>query len=176
MTGIRDGQLTTEGRANELAAGSYRGFASIPAISTATAQTELLAAVRAVLHEGTAVHAAHAEVGATLHGAHVELRTARLGVRRNGYRYQPTHPETGQAVAADARAAYGDVERACRATRTARKPASSIFMAPNAKMGLHQDRDEQDFDAPVVSISLGDTCLFRVGGLKAQRPHAARFG
>ena len=31
-------------------------------------------------------------------------------------------------------------------------------------MGLHQDRDEQDFDAPVLSVSLGDACLFRVGG------------
>ena len=31
-------------------------------------------------------------------------------------------------------------------------------------MGLHQDRDEEDFEAPVVSISLGDTALFRVGG------------
>ena len=30
-------------------------------------------------------------------------------------------------------------------------------------MGLHQDRDEQDFSAPVVSVSLGDDCLFRVG-------------
>jgi alkylated DNA repair protein (DNA oxidative demethylase) len=30
-------------------------------------------------------------------------------------------------------------------------------------MGLHQDRDEEDLTAPVVSISLGDTCLFRVG-------------
>lgn len=30
-------------------------------------------------------------------------------------------------------------------------------------MGLHQDRDEEDLNAPVVSISLGDTCLFRVG-------------
>ena len=31
-------------------------------------------------------------------------------------------------------------------------------------MGLHQDRDEQDFDAPVLSLSLGDTAIFRVGG------------
>ena len=31
-------------------------------------------------------------------------------------------------------------------------------------MGLHQDRDEADFSAPVVSVSLGDDCLFRVGG------------
>ncbi len=31
-------------------------------------------------------------------------------------------------------------------------------------MGLHQDRDEEDLDAPVVSVSLGDAALFRVGG------------
>ncbi len=31
-------------------------------------------------------------------------------------------------------------------------------------MGLHQDRDEADFDAPVVSVSLGDTARFRIGG------------
>jgi DNA oxidative demethylase len=31
-------------------------------------------------------------------------------------------------------------------------------------MGLHQDRDEADLSAPVVSVSLGDACLFRVGG------------
>jgi alkylated DNA repair protein (DNA oxidative demethylase) len=30
-------------------------------------------------------------------------------------------------------------------------------------MGLHQDRDEDDFNAPVVSLSLGDTALFRIG-------------
>jgi alkylated DNA repair protein (DNA oxidative demethylase) len=37
-------------------------------------------------------------------------------------------------------------------------------------MGLHQDRDEQEFNAPVVSISLGDSCLFRVGGRKRRDP------
>src|SRR5258708_36329218 len=40
---------------------------------------------------------------------------------------------------------------------------------PAAKMGLHQDRDEEDFAAPVVSLSLGDSCLFRVGGAKRDR-------
>jgi len=33
-----------------------------------------------------------------------------------------------------------------------------------ARMGLHQDRDEEDFAAPVVSVSLGDTAIFRIGG------------
>jgi alkylated DNA repair protein (DNA oxidative demethylase) len=37
-------------------------------------------------------------------------------------------------------------------------------------MGLHQDRDESDFVAPVVSLSLGDTCLFRVGGTRRNDP------
>ncbi len=36
----------------------------------------------------------------------------------------------------------------------------------NAKMGLHQDRDELEFAAPVLSLSLGDTALFRLGGLQ----------
>ena len=35
-----------------------------------------------------------------------------------------------------------------------------------AKMGLHQDRDEEDFSAPVLSISLGNDCRFRMGGTK----------
>ncbi len=38
------------------------------------------------------------------------------------------------------------------------------FYDANAKMGLHQDRDEARLDLPVVSISLGDDALFRVGG------------
>ena len=37
-------------------------------------------------------------------------------------------------------------------------------------MGLHQDRDEEELSAPVVSLSLGDTALFRVGGLQRNAP------
>jgi alkylated DNA repair protein (DNA oxidative demethylase) len=44
------------------------------------------------------------------------------------------------------------------------------FYGPTAKMGLHQDRDEDDVAAPVVSLSLGDSCLFRVGGHKRSEP------
>ncbi|MEO0681688.1 MAG: alpha-ketoglutarate-dependent dioxygenase AlkB [Pseudomonadota bacterium] len=40
----------------------------------------------------------------------------------------------------------------------------------DARMGLHQDKDEDAYDAPVVSISLGDPGLFRVGGVEAPRP------
>jgi alkylated DNA repair protein (DNA oxidative demethylase) len=37
-------------------------------------------------------------------------------------------------------------------------------------MGLHQDRDESDFAAPVVSLSLGDACMFRIGGTQRRDP------
>jgi alkylated DNA repair protein (DNA oxidative demethylase) len=40
----------------------------------------------------------------------------------------------------------------------------------DARMGLHQDRDEEDLAAPVVSLSLGDACLFRIGGTRRQDP------
>lgn len=37
-------------------------------------------------------------------------------------------------------------------------------------MGLHQDRDEEDFTAPVLSVSLGDAAIFRVGGTTRKAP------
>jgi alkylated DNA repair protein (DNA oxidative demethylase) len=79
------------------------------------------------------------------------------------------HPETGRPwppipapVAAiwDAVARYAHAPECCLIN----------FYAPTAKMGLHQDRDEQEFNAPVVSISLGDSCLFRVGGRQRRDP------
>jgi alkylated DNA repair protein (DNA oxidative demethylase) len=87
----------------------------------------------------------------------------------DGYRYQPTHPETGRpwppmpaALVAlwDELARYPHPPEACLIN----------FYGPTAKMGLHQDRDEADFAAPVVSISLGDSCRFRIGGLKRSAP------
>ena len=87
----------------------------------------------------------------------------------NGYRYEPLHPETGrpwpplpQPLAAlwDDVAGYPHPPEACLIN----------FYSAEAKMGLHQDRDETDFAAPVVSLSLGDSCLFRIGGGKRGDP------
>jgi alkylated DNA repair protein (DNA oxidative demethylase) len=86
-----------------------------------------------------------------------------------GYRYQPTHPDTGDPwppmpdILLDAwheLAGYDHLPEACLVN----------VYGPAAKMGLHQDRDEHDFNAPVVSLSLGDTCLFRIGGTKRSDP------
>lgn len=83
----------------------------------------------------------------------------------NGYRYRPTHPETDRPwppMPEALIALWNDV------ARYPHLPEACLinFYGPGAKMGLHQDRDETDFDAPVVSVSLGDSCLFRVGGQK----------
>jgi DNA oxidative demethylase len=86
-----------------------------------------------------------------------------------GYRYERTHPETGwpwppmpDAMTAiwNSIAQYADAPEACLIN----------YYDPSAKMGLHQDRDEAVFDAPVVSVSLGDSCLFRIGGPKRGDP------
>ncbi|MEO1142773.1 MAG: alpha-ketoglutarate-dependent dioxygenase AlkB [Pseudomonadota bacterium] len=87
----------------------------------------------------------------------------------NGYRYQATHPETGNAwpeMPEPLLQLWQEV------TDYDKPPEACLinFYEPNARMGLHQDRDEQDFDAPVLSVSLGDTCLFRIGGKKRNDP------
>jgi alkylated DNA repair protein (DNA oxidative demethylase) len=83
--------------------------------------------------------------------------------REGGYRYQATHPLTGRpwppipAIVLDLWrevAGYPHPPEACLVN----------YYAPTARLGLHQDADERDFAAPVVSISLGDSCLFRIGG------------
>lgn len=80
-----------------------------------------------------------------------------------GYRYAPLHPETGRPwppIPDALVAAWNDI------ARYPHPPEACLinYYGPDAKMGLHQDRDEQDFAAPVVSLSLGDSCLFRLGG------------
>lgn len=81
---------------------------------------------------------------------------------RAGYRYQPTHPVTGAPWPAmppqllriwEDMSGFDHPPEACLVN----------FYETGTRMGLHQDRDEEDLAAPVVSISLGDDCLFRVG-------------
>lgn len=87
--------------------------------------------------------------------------------KERGYRYQAHHPATGNPwppippmlLELWAKiAGYPAPPEACLVN----------FYEPKAKMSLHQDRDEDDLDAPVLSVSLGDTCLFRVGGNSRQ--------
>ena len=86
-----------------------------------------------------------------------------------GYRYQPTHPETGRPWPEIPSEIIGIWEQV--AHYPAAPEACLInWYAPDAKLGLHVDSDEDDFDAPVVSVSLGDQAWFRIGGLKRRDP------
>jgi alkylated DNA repair protein (DNA oxidative demethylase) len=89
--------------------------------------------------------------------------------KERGYRYQPTHPATGKPWPAiptelmavwEKLAGYSKPPEACLVN----------FYSDDAKLSLHQDKDETEFAAPVLSISLGNSCLFRVGGLDRKDP------
>ena len=93
--------------------------------------------------------------------------------KERGYRYQPAHPETGRPwppipamllALWDEVSGYPQPPEACLVN----------YYAGPAKMGLHQDKDEEDFAAPVLSVSLGDTAIFRVGG-KTRKDATERY-
>jgi alkylated DNA repair protein (DNA oxidative demethylase) len=98
---------------------------------------------------------------------------------RSGYRYDPVDPESGRpwpampavfaqlAEQSAAAAGFGDfAPDACLINR----------YEPGARMSLHQDRDEQDFAQPIVSVSLGLPAIFLFGGMKrADRPQRYRL-
>lgn len=92
---------------------------------------------------------------------------------RRGYRYEPHDPESGRpwpampevfarlATRAAAAAGYPGFEPdACLVNR----------YEPGAKMSLHQDRDERDLHAPIVSVSLGLPAVFLFGGSRRTDP------
>ena len=92
---------------------------------------------------------------------------------RSGYRYAETHQD-GQHWP-DIPESILDVWR--RVSGTKRLPDSCLvnFYAEGARMGRHQDKDEADTGWPVVSISLGDDALFRVGGVAQPTPSKSHW-
>ncbi len=93
---------------------------------------------------------------------------------RGGYRYQPHHPGTGEPwppippmllALWDAAAGGPEPPDACLVN----------LYQTGARMGLHQDRDEADLRAPVLSVSLGDAAVFRVGPAEGGRSTSLRL-
>ena len=107
-------------------------------------------------------------------GRPMSVRMCNLGplgwlTDRQGYRYQATHPDTGLPWPPlppallelwDELAGWPAPPQACLVN----------LYRGDAKMGLHQDRDEQALTAPVLSVSLGDDALFRLGGTTRRGP------
>jgi DNA oxidative demethylase len=82
-----------------------------------------------------------------------------------GYRYQPLHPDTGRPWPPIPEVVL-DIWRKHSACPHDPEACLVNFYNGDARMGLHQDKDEEDLAAPVVSISLGDTAVFRIGGVE----------
>ena len=145
------------------------GLRVVPAYLDRPAQEALLAALRTVLARAPAYTPRMPRSGKPLSVRMTNCGQLGWVTDEAGYRYQPLHPETGEPWPAmpemvidawKALAGYPHPPESCLIN----------YYGPAAKMGLHQDRDERDFAAPVVSLSLGDTCLFRVGGTNRSDP------
>ena len=98
---------------------------------------------------------------------------------RTGYRYDANNPEAGRpwpAMPAPFRELAA--QAADRAGFGAFSPDACLInrYQPGARMSLHQDRDENDLRAPIVSVSLGLPAIFLFGGLKrSDKPRRFRL-
>jgi alkylated DNA repair protein (DNA oxidative demethylase) len=108
-------------------------------------------------------------------GAPMSVRRTNFGPlgwvtdKERGYRYQDTHPETGKS--------WPDIpervlELWSELTAYPAPPEACLvnYYESDARMGLHVDSDEEAWDAPVLSLSLGDTAIFRIGGTLRSDP------
>ena len=93
---------------------------------------------------------------------------------RAGYRYQSTHPVTGQPWPAMPQALL-DLWDALTSWPAPPDACLVNLYRHEAKMGLHQDRDEADLTAPVLSVSLGDTAVFRIGPAEGGRTQSLKL-
>lgn len=145
------------------------GLVHRPGYLDRPAQAALLAALRDVLAAAPAFTPRMPRTGKAF-----SVRMTNCGALgwvsdRDGYRYQPRHPETGAPWPAIPEAALA----AWAALAECPAPPEACLVnlyGPGARMGLHQDRDEGTFDAPVLSLSLGATALFRYGGTERGGP------
>ena len=139
---------------------SVKGFEICTGFLDIAAQRAVLGAVRGVVAQAPFFRPD------TPYGKPMSVRMTAAGTYgwysdKKGYRYLPHHP-SGQpwpAIPDPVLKIWHDV------TGLARAPECCLinYYDASAKMGLHQDRDEKSMEWPVVSISLGDEGLFRMG-------------
>lgn len=137
-----------------------RGFEIWKGRLDVAAQTQVIDALRPVLK------AAPLFSPDTPYGKPMSVRMTSAGAvgwysDKSGYRYADTHP-TGvewPAIPAPLMQIWDDV------TGLDREPDCCLinYYGEGARMGMHQDKDEADFSWPVVSVSLGDDGMFRIG-------------
>jgi alkylated DNA repair protein (DNA oxidative demethylase) len=155
-------------RVEPLAAGAVvlRGF------TTATS-TELLDAVRAVI-ERAPLRRMVTPSGHTMSVAMTNCGSAGWMTDLTGYRYTALDPETNRPWPAMP-AAFAKLAEAAAAAAELGPFAPDACLIncyePGTRLSLHQDKDERDFTAPIVSASLGLPAVFLFGGLRrADKP------
>lgn len=137
-----------------------RGFEIRKGYLDRPAQEEMVAAVREIVRVAPLVRPE------TRFGQKMSVRISAAGEfgwvsDRRGYRYERYHPSgvAWPAIPEGVLQIWHDV------TRLKKVPQCCLvnYYTADARMGLHQDRDEADFIWPVLSISLGNSALFRMG-------------
>jgi DNA oxidative demethylase len=151
------------------AAATLSGLRLVPGYLDRAAQERLLEALETALRQAPPYTPRMPKTGRPMSVRMTNCGPLGWVTDERGYRYQPHHPETGEPwppIPDLVLAAWRDL------ADYPHPPECCLvnLYGPSARMGLHQDRDEQDFAAPVVSLSLGDTCLFRIGGSKRGDP------
>ncbi|POF33977.1 alpha-ketoglutarate-dependent dioxygenase AlkB family protein [Roseibium marinum] len=154
---------------NDLSVNGLSGLSYLPGYFSRAAQETLLEQIRAVVARAPFYRPAMPRTGKAF-----TVRMSNCGPLGwvsdvSGYRYQPHHPDSGNpwpAMPALLTNLWKDL------APEAPDPEACLinYYENTARMGLHQDRDEQTFEAPVISVSLGDTATFRVGGLSRKDP------
>lgn len=146
------------------------GFRHLPSYFEPAAQRRLLAAVLRVISAGPLYTPRMPKTGRPM-----SVRMTNCGAlgwvtdQARGYRYQAEHPETGRAWPSIPLELM-ELWQAVAPTPALPEACLVNYYSADAKLGLHQDMDEDDRSAPVVSVSLGDDAWFRVGGLSRKDP------
>lgn len=145
------------------------GFRFLPEYFPPAAQKALVAEILGILEANPLYRGAMPRTGKPLSVRNTNLGPLGWVSDIKGYRYRPTHPETGQPWApipqtlldlwADV-SDYPHPPQACLVN----------WYEGTSRLGLHIDADETARDAPVVSVSLGSRALFRLGGLERSSP------
>ena len=137
------------------------GFRILKGYLDLAAQTQVLLSVREIVRHAPLI------APVTPRGKPMSVRMTAAGhygwiTDRKGYRYSDMHPDghPWPPIPEQVLNIWRDV------SGVTRLPECCLvnFYGEGARMGMHQDKDEASFDWPVVSISLGDDGLFRMGG------------
>lgn len=151
---------------------NLNGARLIPGALAPGAQSDVVDALRQVVAAAPLFHPE------TRFGKKMRVRMTSAGTvgwvsDRRGYRYDARHPSgVGWPPIPQALLSIWQTH-----AHSLVPPDTALinFYGPEAKMGLHQDRDEADLTRPVLSVSLGDDALFRIGGPERGGPTVSHW-